>query len=137
MKKLQTVFLSLLYIVCIISCKTAGPVRDFRETSLLPLRDGWYLYDFECLIKGTEAEYMFAMQSGGMQMIQELTQKQSGTVVRSENGTFADPLLLVRLTADNSGILPARKIPAFQDLSIRTDHFSGAGPLSRTDLPVM
>jgi hypothetical protein len=86
------------------SCASA-PEKQLPEqppASLLPLVSGWYLYNFERTFKGVEDEYNFA-QSTGMQMVQEVTVRQSGTVTWCEEGVLHDPVLDMYLTVDGEG----------------------------------
>jgi hypothetical protein len=80
----------------------AAPPAEPEQHSFLPLAAGWYLYDFERTFKGIEVEYAFA-QSMGVQMIEEITYRQTGTVTYCENGILHDPVLDMELTVDNEG----------------------------------
>jgi hypothetical protein len=76
--------------------------KQTPPVSLLPLASGWYLYNFERTFKGVEDEYIFA-QNTGMEMVQEVTVKQNGTVTYCEEGILHDPVLDMYLSVDEEG----------------------------------
>ncbi len=108
------------YVALCLSCaqlpakpdSTPTSPMTIQESSLLPLADGWYSYDFERTMKGVEAEYLFYAQTGGRFMIQETTLLQKGTVVLVKDGTFLDPSLLVTFTVDSSGGISSQANPS-------------------------
>jgi hypothetical protein len=78
---------------------------------LLPLAEGWYLYDFERTFKGIEDEYQFAL-STGMTMVEEITLKQTGTVTYCSAGILRDPVLEVELLVDKAGNIRSEENPS-------------------------
>jgi len=70
--KYQFTIISVLMLICLscASVKNAGG----KTSSVLPMKNGWYLYDFERTFKGIEDEYNFNI-STGMKMVQEITWK--------------------------------------------------------------
>lgn len=99
--------------------QASAPEAQPAKPSLLPLADGWYSYDFVRVMKGVEAEYLFAAQTG-MRMIQETTLDQKGTVILADNGIFRDPAALVLLRADADGRIDSPDNPTISGL-VRAD----------------
>jgi hypothetical protein len=92
------------------SCASAAPVeeaplpevQEAPRQSFLPLREGWYRYDFERKFKGVEDEYTFALTTG-MRMVAEITLKQTGSISYCEEGILHDPVLNMDLLVDEEG----------------------------------
>lgn len=106
---------------------------------MLPLEDGWYVYDFERKMKGVEAEYMFTAQTGGMQMVQEITLLQKGTVIRIQNGSFLDPSILIDFSVDDSGNITSAGNPSisgavFENGELMWSGFVDSGLLSHYEI---
>lgn len=93
---------------CAGSPQTA-PSAEYTLFSL-PIADGWYSYDFERVMKGVEAEYLFAAQTG-MVMIQETTLNQTGTVILADRGSFRDPAAGILLRTDGDGRIDSPENP--------------------------
>jgi hypothetical protein len=72
------------------------------QASFLPLRAGWYRYDFERKFKGVEDERNFALATG-MEMVEEITLKQTGALSYCEDGILHDPALDLDLRVDDAG----------------------------------
>lgn len=95
--------------VIFISCASAPKT----QTSLFPLRDGWYQYDFTRTFKGIEDEFDLKMLTG-MSMTQELIWKYTGVVCRFEDGALYDPVTGIELLIDMDG-----NISCAENISIR------------------
>ena len=78
------------------------PATLDTAAALLPLKTGWYQYNFERTLKGIEVEYDFK-QSTGMDMIYEVSYRFSGVVCRFEGGTLYDPVTDLELIIDGEG----------------------------------
>jgi len=110
MNKNLLIVLSILILLCFscVSVKDGGIVA-----SLLPMKDGWYLYDFERTFKGIEDEYNMS-KSTGMKIIQEITYKYSGVVCRFEDGVLYDPVTRIELSIDSEG-----KVGCAENISVK------------------
>jgi hypothetical protein len=86
------------------SC-ASSPVEETAPAPrepFLPLRAGWYRYDFERRFKGVEDEYAFELATG-MRMVEEITLKQTGALSYCEDGILHDPALNMDLLVDGEG----------------------------------
>ena len=92
--------LAAIFVFCAVCFGCASAPKP--QTSLLPLQDGWYQYDFARTYKGIEDEFDFKMLTG-MSMIQELVWKYSGVVCRFEDGALYDPVTGIELLIDKDG----------------------------------
>jgi hypothetical protein len=98
--KYHLTLLSVLILLCLscVSVKGAGE----KAGPLLPMKTGWYLYDFERTFKGIEDEYNMSL-STGMKIVQEITWKYTGVVCRFEDGVLYDPVTGIELSINNAG----------------------------------
>jgi hypothetical protein len=101
--KYQLTFLSVLILICL-SCASTEKTVKSEAAAFLPLKTGWYLYDFERTFKGIEDEYNFFVNYG-MKMIQELTWKYTGVVCRFEDGVLYDPVTEIELSINSDGLI--------------------------------
>jgi hypothetical protein len=100
--------------VLISLCFSCVSVKDGgKAASLLPMKSGWYLYDFERTFKGIEDEYNMSM-STGMKIVQEITYKYTGVVCRFEDGVLYDPVTGIELLINNDG-----KFSCAENISIK------------------
>jgi hypothetical protein len=99
-KKYPFIFLSVLILLCF-SCAS---VKDAGEKTapLLPMKAGWYLYEFERTFKGIEDEYNMAL-TAKMKYVQEITWKYTGVVCHFEDGVFYDPVTGIGLSINSEG----------------------------------
>ena len=91
----------------ILSCASTGPLKETvaeKDAPLLPLREGWYRYDFERTFKSIENEYNFSL-SAGMKMVQELTYRYTGVTARYERGVLFDPVMGIELEIADDGVI--------------------------------
>jgi hypothetical protein len=93
-KKHRLAIISLLILICFscASVKDTAEKNTAGKISLLPLKTGWYLYDFERTFKGIEDEYNMSL-SIRMKYVQEITWKYTGVVCRFENSVLEDGVL--------------------------------------------
>jgi len=97
--KLQFTVLSVLILLSL-SCAS---LKNTEKTgSLLPVKTGWYLYDFERTFKGIEYEYTISL-SAKMNIIQELTYKYSGVVCYFDGSVLFDPVTGIELSINTDG----------------------------------
>ncbi|MDR2589079.1 MAG: hypothetical protein LBC67_06590, partial [Spirochaetales bacterium] len=108
----------------IFSCAAGPEARLF-----LPLEDGWYVYNFERLLKGVEDEYAFAA-STGLTMVQEITLRQNGTVTCARGGFIFDPVLALRLRVDDEGAITSVDNPSVSGRLDSAGNFFWSGSLS-------
>jgi len=99
-KNYRLIFPSLLLLL-FLSCTSAKSAGE-KAGPILPLKTGWYLYDFERTFKGIEDEYNMASTTK-MKIIQELTYKYTGVVCYLENGVLYDPVTEIELLIDSNG----------------------------------
>ncbi|MDR1301289.1 MAG: hypothetical protein LBK43_02320, partial [Treponema sp.] len=116
--------------VFLFSC-TSQPVLKVGENlpapaSLLPLVSGWYLYDFERTFKGIEDEYNF-IQSTGMQMVEEITVRQRGTLTYCEDGVLHDPVLDIYLSVAETGDIRSINSPGISGSLSKNGAFFWSG----------
>jgi hypothetical protein len=103
-KKHQFAIISLLILFCF-SCASVKDtsVKDTGgKISLLPIKTGWYLYDFERTFKGIEDEYNMSLTTK-MKIVQEITWKYTGVVCRFEDGVLYDPVTGIELSINSEG----------------------------------
>jgi hypothetical protein len=112
--KQQLTLLSVFVLICLscASVKVSGGKQE-KASPLLPMKTGWYQYDFERTFKGIEDEYNFAL-STGMKMVQELTWKYTGVVCRFEDGVLFDPVTGIELSIDSGG-----RISCAENISVK------------------
>jgi hypothetical protein len=112
--KPQLSLLSVFVLACLscASLKGSGGKQE-KASPLLPMKTGWYQYDFERTFKGIEDEYNFALNYG-MKMVQELTWKYTGVVCRFEDGVLYDPVTGIELSIDSGG-----RIGCTENISIK------------------
>ncbi|MDR2942696.1 MAG: hypothetical protein LBV17_08925 [Treponema sp.] len=108
-KNYRFIFLSILILICL-SCAS---VKNAGGKALLPMKTGWYLYEFERTFKGIEDEYNLSLTTK-MKIIQELTWKYTGVVCYFEDGVFYDPVTGIELSIDNEG-----QISCTENISIK------------------
>jgi hypothetical protein len=99
-KKYQLILLFLLPLFCL-SCASVKNTEE-KISLNLPLKTGWYLYDFERTFKGIEDEYNMALTTQ-MKIVQELTYKYTGVVCYFEDGVLYDPVTEIELLIDGNG----------------------------------
>jgi hypothetical protein len=98
-KKHRLAILSVLILLCL-SCAS---VKDSGgKVPLLPMKTGWYLYDFERTFKGIEDEYNMSLTTR-MKIVQEITWKYTGVVCRFEDGVLYDPVTGIELSINSAG----------------------------------
>jgi len=110
-KKHPFIFLSILIFLCF-SCASAKNTGG-KDDPILPMKTGWYLYDFERTYKGIEDEYNMALTTK-MKIIQELTYKYTGVVCYFEDGVFYDPVTGIELSINSEG-----KVSCAENISIK------------------
>jgi hypothetical protein len=98
-----------------------------KENQASQIEDGWYLYEYERDLRGVQAEYEFAMQTGGMKMLQKSRQRQTGTVVFISNGTFIDPALMVDITIGATGEITSENNLSVSGIAKKNGDFFWAG----------
>ncbi|MFP3042555.1 hypothetical protein LQZ19_12130 [Treponema primitia] len=76
-------------------------VVEEKQKIFLPPADGWYLYDFDQLLKNLESEYTYAQ--AGITLKSEVIKKQRGTIAWCEDGVVYDPVLETALSVDSTG----------------------------------
>jgi hypothetical protein len=113
-----------LVLTFILSCASTVPVNqaapaEEESVPLLPLREGWYAYDFERTFKSIENEYSFTL-STGMKMVQEVTYRYTGVAARYEQDTLFDPVMEIALRINSGGIITCAENPSIQG-SLGTD----------------
>jgi len=97
--KLQFFVLSIL-IIFSLSCAS---VKEAEKTgALLPMKTGWYLYDFERTFKGIEDEYNLSLTTR-MNIIQELTYKYTGVVCYFDGSVLYDTVTGIELSINSDG----------------------------------
>ena len=106
-------FLCLVIILVLLSCATTSGVNREQSQPLLPLKDGWYQYDFTRTFRGIEDEHNYAVNFG-MTMVQELTWSYTGVVVSAEGGYLFDPVTGIELFVEPDGRIASR-----ENMSIR------------------
>ena len=113
------------YLACLLlglsSCVSFSNARD-----VLPLADGWYVYDFERTFVQEEQA-----SAGARPARQEITLKQSGSVTYCENGVLFDPVLSVRLRVGSGGEIRSADNPSISGSVRRDGGFSWSGTLKR------
>ena len=111
----KTIFLSLITVLLFLhSCaSTPGTHGAKKQANILPLSNGWYIYDSIRTFKGIEDEYNFAINYG-MPMVQEITWKYTGVVAGFDNGALFDPVTGLELLITDEG-----QISCAGNLSIR------------------
>ena len=124
---------TLAYLAAAVLCLLTGffSCASFSGTlDVLPLADGWYLYDFERTLVQEEAG-----PAGAMPAKQEITLKQSGAVTYCENGVLFDPVLSARLRVGPNGEIQSADNPSISG-SVRKDGgFSWSGTLKLDGRP--
>jgi len=98
--KHQFIFLSILISLCF-SCASVKDAGG-KAGPILPMKTGWYLYDFERTFKGIEDEYNMALATQ-MKIVQEITYKYTGVVCYFEDGVLYDPVTGIELSINNEG----------------------------------
>jgi hypothetical protein len=98
--KCQLTLLSVLTLLCL-SCASVKNTGE-KASPLLPMKTGWYLYDFERTFKGIEDEYNMSLNTG-MKIVQEITWKYTGVVCRFEDGVLYDPVTGIELSINSAG----------------------------------
>jgi hypothetical protein len=107
-KNYQFILIFFLPLLCL-SCASAKSAEKKINLNL-PLKTGWYLYDFERTFKGIEDEYNLALTTQ-MKIVQELTYKYTGVVCYYEDGVLYDPVTEIELSIDgNCGVSCAQNV---------------------------
>jgi hypothetical protein len=100
MNKNNQLFLSSLLLLLFLSCTSAK--NDNKPNTALFMKNGWYLYDFECTYKGIEDEYNQYLTTK-TKTVQELIYKYIGVVCYFENGVLYDPVMGIELLINSKG----------------------------------
>jgi hypothetical protein len=103
MRKTVVVFIALTASILLCFC-TSSPAKTAvtdKQKIFLPPAEGWYLYDFDQLLKSIENEYSYAQE--GIALKSEVTKKQRGTIAWCEDGIIYDPVLEIALSVDSTG----------------------------------
>jgi hypothetical protein len=101
MNKIYRIILQFVFLLLFFSCTSAKNTEE-KVSLILPLKTGWYLYDFERTFKGIEDEYNLAATTK-MKIIQELTYKYTGVVCYFDGGVLYDPVTEIELSIDSNG----------------------------------
>jgi len=100
-KKLQFIVLSISLLLCL-SCTS---VKDEKKSDPAKfMKNGWYMFDFECTYKGIEDEYNQAYITK-TRIVQELVYKYTGVVCYFEDGVLYDPVMKVELLVNGDGVI--------------------------------
>ena len=131
MKHSLSSILLLMILSVFLSCTSqSGLQRQPSQPEFLPLVDGWYCYDFKRTYRGIENEYNF-LKNSGIRLYQELSWKQNGTIIYSENGTFRDPLLDLIFVTDEYGFIRALNNPTISGRINRDGSFFWSGRIDQ------
>jgi len=115
----------------LLSCATSSGERpqSGRQTSLLPLSNGWYQYDSERTFKGIEDEYTMST-SMGVNVVQEVTWKYTGVVASFADGALYDPITNIELLVDTAGAISCAANVSIRGTLGRDGRFQWSGYVS-------
>jgi len=100
-KKPQFILLSILLLLCL-SCTSVKPEK--KPNPVTYIKNGWYMFDFECTYKGIEDEYNQAFKTK-TRIVQELVYKYNSVVCYFDNGVLYDPVMNIEFLVNSDGVI--------------------------------